>query len=90
LAPHSPLQSRTFAELGKILVLNPRNLAAIYQCYRANHHCLLRSSGDADLIWIAARASASHKLPTPYATQDRHGLRHTGADALLFVRELVL
>src|SRR5215475_6577713 len=28
--------------------------------------------------------------PTPSATQHRHGLTHTGADGLLFVRELVL
>src|SRR5437773_2616278 len=41
----------------KSWVLNPRNLAAIYQCHRADHHCLLRSSGNDDLIRIAARAS---------------------------------
>src|SRR5213080_5432153 len=45
------------ASLIKSWVLNPRDLTAIYQCHRADHHCLLRSSGDDDLIWFAARAS---------------------------------
>jgi hypothetical protein len=52
-----PGKAERSASLVKSRVLNPRNLAAIYQCHRANHHCLLRSSGDDDLIWIAARAS---------------------------------
>src|SRR5262245_13481047 len=37
-------------------ILHPRNLASIYQSHRANHHCLLCSSGNDDLIRIAARA----------------------------------
>src|SRR6516165_6114749 len=52
-----PGKAERSASLVKTWVLNPRNLAAIYQCHRADHHCLLRSSGDDDLIRIAARSS---------------------------------
>src|SRR6266566_6500256 len=52
-----PGKAERSASLVKSWVLNPSNLAAIYQRHRADHHCLLRSSGDDDLIWIAARAS---------------------------------
>src|SRR5262249_38202661 len=52
-----PRKAERSASLVKSGVLNPRNLAAIYQCHRANHHCLLCSSGDDDLTWIAARAA---------------------------------
>src|SRR5438046_1019029 len=52
-----PGKAERSASLVKSWVLNPRNLAAIYHRHRADHHCLLRSSGDDDLIWIAARTS---------------------------------
>src|SRR3954470_5449662 len=52
-----PCKSEGSASLVKTRILNPRNIAAIHQCHRANHHCLLRSSGDDDLIRMAARAS---------------------------------
>src|SRR5262245_24798855 len=51
-----PGNAERSASLIKSRVLTPSNLAAIYQCHRADHHCLLRSGRDDDLIWIAARA----------------------------------
>src|SRR5947199_9348453 len=41
-----PGKAQRSASLVKSRVLNPRNLAAIYKCHRANHHTLLRSSAD--------------------------------------------
>ena len=54
---HRPGKTKRSASLIKSWILNPRNLAAIYQRHRADHHCLLRSGGDDDLIRMAARAS---------------------------------
>jgi hypothetical protein len=38
-------------------IFNPRDLTPIYQRHRADHHRLLRSSSDNDLVRVTARAS---------------------------------
>src|SRR4030095_556524 len=45
------------AGLVKSRILDPRNLTPIYEGHRADHHCLLGSSGDDDLVWMTARTS---------------------------------
>ena len=35
----------------------PRDLAAIHQCHRCDHHCLLSPGGDDDLIRMTTRAA---------------------------------
>src|SRR6266481_2586403 len=50
---HRPGKAERSPSLIKSWVLNPRNLAAIYEGHCADHHSLLRSSGDDDLIRMA-------------------------------------
>src|SRR6266496_4577633 len=45
------------AGLVKSRIFDPRNLTPIHQGHCADHHCLLRSSGDDDLVWMTACAS---------------------------------
>src|SRR5437870_13672477 len=52
-----PGKTKGSSSLIKSWILDPGYLTPIYQGHRADHHCLLRSSGDDDLIWIAMCAS---------------------------------
>src|SRR5439155_18845486 len=52
-----PSESKCPASLVKSRVFDPRNLSPIYEGHRADHHCLLRSGGDDDLVWMTTRAS---------------------------------
>src|SRR5207249_7581104 len=45
------------ASLVKSGILDPRDFTSIYQRHRANHHCLLRSSCDDDLVGMTACSS---------------------------------
>src|SRR6266478_7362867 len=50
-------EAKGSASLIKSRIFDPCHLTPIYQGHRADHHCLLRSGGDDDLIWITARTS---------------------------------
>ena len=52
-----PGKAKGSASLIKSRILDPCNLAPIYEGHCANHHCLLRPSGDDDLLWMTSRAS---------------------------------
>src|SRR2546428_14074971 len=45
------------ASLVESRIFNPRNLTPIYERHCADHHCLLRSSGDDDLVGMTACTS---------------------------------
>src|SRR6476660_8690231 len=45
------------AGLVKSRIFDPRNFTLIHQGHCADHHCLLCSSGDDDLVWMTACAS---------------------------------
>src|SRR6266478_3070623 len=45
------------ASLVKAGIFNPRDLTPIYERHRADHHCLLRPSGDDNLVRVTTRAS---------------------------------
>src|SRR6184192_1657764 len=50
-------ETESAASLVKSRIFDPRYLPAIYQRHRADHHRLLRSSSDNDLVRMTARAS---------------------------------
>src|SRR5438876_5986166 len=52
-----PGKAERSASLVKSRILNPSNLATIYQRHRADHHGLLCSSGNNDLVWMTTRTS---------------------------------
>src|SRR5262249_61875434 len=50
-------ETENAVRLVKSGIFHPRDFTAIYQREGADHHCLLRSSGDDDLIVMAMCAS---------------------------------
>src|SRR6266567_127062 len=52
-----PGKAKRSAGLVKSRIFDPRDLTPIHQGHCADHHCLLRSSGDDDLVWMTACAS---------------------------------
>src|SRR6266478_6953784 len=52
-----PGKAERSTSLVKSRIFNPRNLATIYQRHRADHHGLLCSSGNNDLVWMTTRTS---------------------------------
>ena len=50
-------ETKGATRLVKSGILDPRDLTPIYQRHRADHHRLLRSGGDDDLVRMTARAS---------------------------------
>ncbi len=52
-----PGEAKGSTSLVKSRIFDPRDLTPIYEGHRADHHCLLRSSSDDDLVWMTARAS---------------------------------
>src|SRR5436190_3999429 len=50
-------KAKSSASLVKSRIFHPCNLSAIYQGHRADHHRLLRSSGNDDLVRVTTRAS---------------------------------
>src|SRR5439155_17154822 len=52
-----PCKAERSASLVKSRVFDPSNLPSIYERHRANHHCLLRSGRDDDLVWMTAGTS---------------------------------
>src|SRR5437016_11179978 len=52
-----PSESKSPASLVKSRVFDPRNLSSIYEGHCADHHRLLRSCCDDNLVWMTTRAS---------------------------------
>src|SRR5262245_28715113 len=52
-----PGKAQGSAGLVKSRLLDPSHFTPIYERHHADHHCLLGSSGDDDLVWITARTS---------------------------------
>src|SRR6266550_3236314 len=50
-------EAKGSASLVKSRIFDPCHLTPVYESHRADHHCLLRSSGDDDLVWMTARTS---------------------------------
>src|ERR1700730_14805986 len=55
-------EAKDSASLVKSRIFDPGNLSAIYEGHRADHHCLLRASGNDDLIRMTARTSVVTKI----------------------------
>src|SRR4029077_11544237 len=51
-------EAKGSASLVKSRIFDPRNLSAIHEGHRTDHHCLLRASGNDDLVWLTTCASA--------------------------------
>ena len=52
-----PGETKNSASLIKSRIFDPRDFTTIYQGHRADHHRLLRSGGDDDLVRMTARTS---------------------------------
>src|SRR4029450_4739628 len=52
-----PCEPKSPASLVETRVLDPGDLPSIYESHCADHHCLLRSGSDDDLVWMTAGTS---------------------------------
>src|SRR6266478_940342 len=52
-----PCEPKRPASLVKSRIFDPRNLSSVYESHRADHHCLLRSRCDDDLVWMTTCTS---------------------------------
>src|SRR6266513_5003123 len=50
-------EAKGSASLIKSRIFDPRDVSPIYERHRTDHHCLLRSSGDDDLVRMTAGTS---------------------------------
>ena len=62
-------KSKDSSGLVKTGIFNPRSLAGIYQRHCADHHCLLHSGDDHDLIRMTARPSKIAQIGCDRLTQ---------------------
>ena len=53
----APANPKISPRLVETRVLDPSNLPSIYESHCADHHCLLRTGSNDDLVWMTARTS---------------------------------
>src|SRR5438876_1926423 len=66
-----PGETKGTASLIESRIFDPRNLSPIYESHRADHHCLLRSGGNDDLVRMTTRTSVITQISCERLAQVR-------------------